>query len=64
MWKMKIGTKNVGLFPNENWKHLEINISKKFLLEEKSCKYVKKYIRRWKIFEIYSKKLYNLNMKN
>jgi len=42
---------------------LEINVSKKFLLREKSCKYVKKYIRRWKIFEIYSNKHYNLNIK-
>jgi len=45
------------------WKHLEINISKKFLLEEKSYKYLKKYIRRWKMFEINSNKVYNLNIK-
>ena len=32
-------------------------------MREKSYKYVKKYISRWKIFEIYSKKHYNLNIK-
>ena len=57
--KMKISTKNHRIISEQNWKQLEINISKKFLLEEKSCKYVKKYISRWKIFEIYSNKLYN-----
>jgi len=31
--------------------------------EGKSYKCVKKYISRWKIFEIYSKKHYNLNIK-
>ena len=29
----------------------------------KSYKYLKKYIRRWKMFEINSNKVYNLNIK-
>lgn len=61
---MEISTKNIGLPPNEKWKHLEINISKKFLLEAKSYKHLKKYIRKWKMFEINSNKVYNLNIKN
>ena len=60
---MEISTKNIGLPPNEKRKHLEINVPKKFLLREKSYKYVKKYIRRWKMFEISSNKHYNLNIK-
>jgi len=61
---MKLNTEKHRVIYGWIWKYLEMDISKYFLLEEKSCKYVKKYIRRWKIFEIYSKKLYNLNMKN
>ena len=60
---MEISTKNIELPPNEKWKHLEIKVPKKFLLREKSYKYVKKYIRRWKMFEISSNKHYNLNIK-
>ena len=30
----------------------------------KNYKYLKKYIRKWKMFEINSNKVYNLNMKN
>ena len=37
--------------------------SQKVPSEGKSYKYVKKYIRRWKMFEISSNKHYNLNIK-
>jgi hypothetical protein len=43
--KMKISTKKHQIIFQQNWKQLEINVSEKFLLEEISYKYVKKYIR-------------------
>jgi hypothetical protein len=41
-------------FSGKIWKCLEINISEKFLLEEKIVKNVKKFIRRLKKFEIFT----------
>jgi len=60
---MEISTKNIGLPPNEKMETFGNKRSQKVPFGEKSYKYVKKYIRRWKMFEISSNKHYNLNIK-